>query len=260
MTDYWTAYEAALPAFKALEKLLVQYTAAVESHEKSNRAVDEVLANAETCKRCRVPFVRVERPQPPAVVEHFGPRYGLGCNGCRAAVYPPPELHFMIRAEEFLKAAVALTKSPSSGDRHTHVILFLLYHAVELHLKCLGTYTYYIAETPVEIDTAQKAEDPEEMPDQVLFSHSLSVAFKRIPPSIQRRLVAFGKQNKTDIERVMETVPEAVGLYGRYPWIGAKHEDVLENITYSEDEVVSVLHEVANLLRSFAVAERQRLL
>ena len=147
------AYKLALPAMRAIEELLPQYIHAVEACKKKNESVNEWLAEATACRRCETPFVRVERPEHPRLVGHFGPVYGIACKRCNASVYPPPELHLMLRAEEFLKAALSLNRPASSEERPTHVVLFLLYHASELYLKCLGTYTYYIGDTPIDLAT-----------------------------------------------------------------------------------------------------------
>ena len=101
----------------------------------------------------------------------------------------------MLRAEEFLKAALSLNRPASSEERPTHVVLFLLYHASELYLKCLGTYTYYIGDTPIDLATyeTENKEDPDEEPDKLFLSHTLTHGFARIPRPVRRR-----PENKED--------------------------------------------------------------
>ena len=59
------AYKLALPAMRAIEELLPQYIHAVEARKKKNESVNEWLAEATACRRCKTPFVRVERPEHP---------------------------------------------------------------------------------------------------------------------------------------------------------------------------------------------------
>ena len=213
------AYKLALPAMRAIEELLPQYIHAVEARKKKNESVNEWLAEATACRRCETPFVRVERPEHPRLVGHFGPVYGIACKRCNASVCPPPELHLMLRAEEFLKAALSLNRPASSEERPTHVVLFLLYHVSELYLKCLGTYTYYIGDTPIDLATyeTEKKEDPDEEPAKVFLSHTLTHGFARIPRPVQHRLVYFAKEQKTNIKKVVPLRDRC--SFGRLTWL-----------------------------------------
>ena len=253
------AYKLALPAMRAIEELLPQYIHAVEARKKKNESVNEWLAEATACRRCKTPFVRVERPEHPRLVGHFGPVYGIACKRCNASVYPPPELHLMLRAEEFLKAALSLNRPASSEERPTHVVLFLLYHASELYLKCLGTYTYYIGDTPIDLATyeTENKEDPDEEPDKLFLSHTLTHGFARIPRPVQHRLVYFAKEQKTNIKKVIETIPEAVNLFCRYPWATPKYEAAIETVPYSEEELVPILCNLCRVLGSFTGKEHR---
>ena len=252
------AYETALPAIKALEEFLPQYIHALEQRKKRNESVDTWLTEATACRRCRTPFVRVERPEPPDLVKHFGPLYGIACKRCNASVYPPPELYLKIRADEFLDSALALISSTSSVSARVHVVLTLLYHAVELYLKCLGAYTYYIADTAVEPPTDHGDNDDLEKPDELFLSHSLARAFERIPSSVQCRLMSLGGQRNVDIRKIVESLPVAVSLFCRYHWTFPKHEKSLDTVAYGKEELVSVLCDLGRLLRSFSADERRR--
>ena len=246
-----------IEALRAIEESLPKYMAAVEYQKKTNRNVEAVLAEGMKCNICETEFIRVKRPYPKEVVEHFGEVYGLACKPCNASVYPPPEVYLMSRADEFLEGGMLLRKQSTRGTVHIHVILFLLYHAVELYLKCLGTHTYYIGSKRVEMDPlhTDTEERPEEEAKGLVHSHSLSKAFMGIPRSSQERLKLFEKGQKSDIKRIIESMPEAIGLFGRYPWISEKHERALATVKHNKQEVVSVLEATGKGLKRFATAE-----
>ena len=245
-----------------MEEWFAQHDLAVESRKKKNESVNELLAGARACRRCETRFVRVKRPERPDVIEYFGPVYGIACKPCNASVYPPPELHLMRRANEFLDAALSLSGVAASGTERILVILFLLYHAAELYLKCLGTYTYYIGSTPIdrvtyETEKRAEGEEPDEEPDKLFLSHALPEALSCIPRPVKYRLMCFAEAQKTDIEEVIGTLPEAVNLYCRYPWVPPKHEVAIKRVPYSAEELLPILHNLCGVLRSFAGREHR---
>ena len=165
----------------------------------------------------------------------------------------------MIRADEFFDSALALLGLTASVPARIHVILFLLYHAVELYLKCLGTYTYCMEDTTVASLTDPVDDDDDlETPDELFLSHSLVRAFERIPPSVRGRLVAVAAQRNLDIRKVIDPLPEAVNLFCRYHWTSPKHEKSLVAVPYDQEELVAVLRGLGRLLKSFARDERLR--
>ena len=245
-----------------MQELLAQHNLAVESRKKKNESVNELLAGARACRRCETGFVRVKRPERPDVIEHFGPVYGIACKACNASVYPPPELHLMRRANEFLDAALSLSSAAASGTERILVVLFLLYHAAELYLKCLGTYTYYIGSTPVDrvtYETEERTEGAEtdEEPDKLFLSHALPEALSCIPRPVKHRLICFAEAQSTDIREVIGALPEAVNLYCRYPWVPPRHEVAIKTVPYSAEELLPILRNLREVLRCFASNERR---
>ena len=74
---------------------------------------------------------------------------------------------------------------------------------------------------------------------------------------MQHRLVYFAKEQKTDIKKVIETIPEAVNLFCRYPWATPKHEAAIETVPYSEEELVPILCNLCRVLGSFTGKEHR---
>ena len=98
-------------------------------------------------------------------------------------------------------------------------------------------------DTPIDLATyeTENKEDPDEEPDKLFLSHTLTHGFARIPRPVQHRLVYFAKEQKTNIKKVIETIPEAVNLFCRYPWATPKYEAAIETVPYSEEELVPIL-------------------